>query len=87
MCSKGGEAKYGFSEMRKLSSMAKLYGTEVAMSAVEKLVRYWGGHVWSRDQEINKIWRLMLSLVIVERASALHRDDITREVIGRMSRK
>jgi alkylation response protein AidB-like acyl-CoA dehydrogenase len=87
MCSKGGEAKYGSSEIRRLSSMAKLYGTEVAMLAVERLVRYWGGYAWSRDQEINRIWRLMLSLVIVEGVSALHRDGIAREAIGRISRE
>jgi alkylation response protein AidB-like acyl-CoA dehydrogenase len=87
MCSKGGEAKYGSSEMRRLSSMAKLYGTEVAMLAVERLVRYWGGYAWSRDQEINRVWRLMLSLVIVEGVSALHRDGIAREAIGRISRE
>jgi alkylation response protein AidB-like acyl-CoA dehydrogenase len=34
MCSKGGDAKYGVSEMRGLSWMAKLYGTEVAMSVL-----------------------------------------------------
>jgi alkylation response protein AidB-like acyl-CoA dehydrogenase len=57
------------------------------MLAVERLVRYWRGHTWSRDQEINRIWRLMLSLVIVKGVSALHRDGIAREVIERISRK
>jgi hypothetical protein len=38
----------------------------------------------SRD---NRVWQLMLALVIVEEVSALHRGGIAREVIGRIGKE
>jgi len=67
----------------KEAAMAKLYASEVAMRVTELAVQLHGGYGYTREYEVERMWRDAKLCTIGEGTSEIQRMVIARQVLGR----
>lgn len=82
METKGGEKVFGRDEMRRLSSSAKLLGSEVLLETASKCVRLFGGFGFTYDCQATRRYIAALANVLIEGVSEVHLDGIGRILFG-----
>ncbi len=70
----------------KEAAMAKLYASEVAMRVTELAVQLHGGYGYTREYEVERIWRDAKLCTIGEGTSEIQRMVIARNVLGKATR-
>lgn len=70
----------------KEAAMAKLYASEVAMRITELAVQLHGGYGYTREYEVERMWRDAKLCTIGEGTSEIQRMVIARQVLGRAVR-
>jgi butyryl-CoA dehydrogenase len=68
----------------KEAAMAKLYASEVAMRVTELAVQLHGGYGYTREYEVERMWRDAKLCTIGEGTSEIQRLVISRHVLGRL---
>jgi len=67
----------------KEAAMAKLYASEVAMRVTELAVQLHGGYGYTREYEVERMWRDAKLCTIGEGTSEIQRMVIARQVLGK----
>jgi alkylation response protein AidB-like acyl-CoA dehydrogenase len=71
-------------KMTKESAMAKLFASEVAERAAFKAIQIHGGYGYTRDYEVERIYRDQRLCTIGEGTSEIQRLVIARQLLGRL---
>jgi alkylation response protein AidB-like acyl-CoA dehydrogenase len=71
-------------ETIKESAMAKLFASEVAERAAFKAIQIHGGYGYTRDYEVERIYRDQRLCTIGEGTSEIQRLVIARQLLGRL---
>lgn len=69
--------------VRSEAAMAKLAASETAWRVVDRMLQLHGGNGYSRDYEIERLYRDVRVMRIYEGTSEIQREVIARELIGR----
>lgn len=70
----------------KEAAMAKLYASEVAMRVTELAVQLHGGYGYTREYEVERIWRDAKLCTIGEGTSEIQRMVIARSILGKATK-
>jgi butyryl-CoA dehydrogenase len=70
----------------KEAAMAKLYASEVAMRVTENAIQIHGGYGYTREYEVERIWRDAKLCTIGEGTSEVQRLVIARQILGKATR-
>ncbi len=68
----------------KLTAMAKLYASHVAVSVVDEALQLHGGYGYFNDYDIERFYRAAKVLEIYEGTKEIEKIIISREILGKL---